>query len=196
MLKAVVFDLDRTLVDLAAARARFAAEHRATGAPTSGHRIQFCARVAAHSDVAEGLIRAAYERTIARHVQFHVGAATLVESLSSEYRLVVLSNGATRTQLAKARAALGDAIDHIERVLVSEEIGFHKPQRRAFELALEVSGTDADHTLFVGDDYERDIHPAGLLGAPTCHLDPTSSDHRPSTYRISSLQDLREVLRC
>ena len=48
-------------------------------------------------------------------------------------------------------------ISCFDLILISEEVGFSKPDRRIFELALNKLNVQPEETLFVGDDLEKDI---------------------------------------
>jgi putative hydrolase of the HAD superfamily len=76
-------------------------------------------------------------------------------------RVGVLTNGPSDLQRRKLRGS--GLLEEFDAVAISGELGFHKPDPRAFERALELLGTRADETAMVGDDLENDI--AGALGA-------------------------------
>jgi putative hydrolase of the HAD superfamily len=90
------------------------------------------------------------------------GAAEAVAELRSlGLRLGVLTNGSRGTQRRKLEIiGLEDAVD---AVCTSEEIGFHKPDPRAFAVTAEAIGTPPERTAMVGDNVSADI--AGALGA-------------------------------
>jgi len=76
-------------------------------------------------------------------------------------RVGVLTNGPSELQRRKLRAS--GLLDEFDAVAISGELGAHKPERRAFELALELLGTRAEETAMVGDDLVNDI--GGALAA-------------------------------
>ena len=76
-------------------------------------------------------------------------------------RVGVLTNGPSALQRRKLRAS--GLIDEFDAIAISGELGVHKPDPRAFQLALELLGTRPEETAMVGDDLENDI--AGALGA-------------------------------
>nr|GGG78894.1 hypothetical protein GCM10011398_25270 [Virgibacillus oceani] len=47
--------------------------------------------------------------------------------------------------------------DCFDVIIISEEAGVSKPDKRIFELALNKLHVQAEDTLFVGDDIEKDI---------------------------------------
>jgi putative hydrolase of the HAD superfamily len=77
------------------------------------------------------------------------------------FRLGVVTNGDGGQQQAKLTAlGLGSAL---EVVVCSGDVGFAKPDRRIFEVAADRLGLSLDHCLFVGD--RRDSDALGALGA-------------------------------
>lgn len=76
-------------------------------------------------------------------------------------RVGVLTNGPSELQRRKLRAS--GLLDEFDAVAISGELGAHKPDRRAFELALELLGTRAEETAMVGDDLVNDV--GGALAA-------------------------------
>lgn len=47
--------------------------------------------------------------------------------------------------------------EYFDTIIISEEVGFSKPDKRIFELALKKLNVQPENTLFVGDDLEKDI---------------------------------------
>lgn len=90
------------------------------------------------------------------------GALELLTWLKENgYRTGILSNGFVEVQHRKLRSA---AIAHmIDCVVLSDEIGVNKPDRRLYDYALGKSGATADGSLLVGDNPLTDI--AGAVNA-------------------------------
>jgi putative hydrolase of the HAD superfamily len=78
-----------------------------------------------------------------------------LERLSSSYALAVITNGPSDVQRSKLQ------ISGLERffstVVISGELGYAKPDERAFAAALRGIGAGADEVVMVGDHVERDI---------------------------------------
>lgn len=88
---------------------------------------------------------------------FSVDQSTLsiVNTLKMHVKVAIVTNGSTHRQKAKiANTNLNDCFDTI---IISEEVGFWKPNSRIFELALNKLHVQPEETLFVGDDIEKDI---------------------------------------
>jgi putative hydrolase of the HAD superfamily len=87
---------------------------------------------------------------------------TLETLLALDYNLVLLTNGDSRIQRQKiARFGLEK---YFRDILIEEELGFGKPDERAFYGAMQKTGTLPEETVMVGDNYEWEMAPALRLG--------------------------------
>lgn len=98
-------------------------------------------------------------------------AAGRLPSWARVTRLRVLSNH--RARWMEGHLERLGLRDHFERVLVSEAIGYAKPEVEAFEVALADAGVPRDQVLFV-DDKQRNVVVARELGLQAVWADPTS----------------------
>lgn len=190
MTKAVLFDLDETLLDrstsllafledqharmhavlgstdLAAWQARFLAldargsVHKSVVYPT------LLAEFGGHADAAPALL-ADYLENCCRHARPFDGMRELLLALRANgHRLGIVSNGETVFQ-QRHIAALG--LDElVDAVLVSQAEGLRKPDPRLFQLAATRLGVAPAHCLFVGDNPQADVlgaHAAGMRSA-------------------------------
>lgn len=92
-------------------------------------------------------------------------AAEILQALKSGYRLGLITNGKTEIQYGKIdRLGIRDLF---ECILVSEEVGVKKPDPRIFELALDRLRLRPDECVYVGDHPRNDIEGAGRVGMRT-----------------------------
>jgi putative hydrolase of the HAD superfamily len=90
------------------------------------------------------------------------GAFETLEMLSSRSRLALITNGESHKQRWKIeRFNLGS---FFEQIFIEEEMGFGKPDLRAYELALSVMNAKAHETWMIGDNLEWDIAAPQKLG--------------------------------
>jgi putative hydrolase of the HAD superfamily len=90
----------------------------------------------------------------------------VLERLARRSRLVLVSNGGSSSQRRKLdRAGLKHHFS--ERIVISEEVGWSKPDARIFRAALQMTSTAPEQALFVGDDPHRDIEGAAGAGLHT-----------------------------
>jgi len=219
-LRAVGFDLDDTLVVPDRTRAailREAAE--AVGGRSLADRIPREAYVEAHrhNQVAEtrepifeavledrapdtgvdpAELAAAYRDGTAAAIGPVPGAEELLAALRDRYRLGLLTNGPSVAQRDKLRE-LGWT-DAVDVAIVTGELGYPKPDRRAFAALCRELGTDPDETAYVGDHPEEDIAGAADAGLWTVHVIGEDEDPHPradASVRRSNLADeLPELL--
>ncbi|WML44540.1 HAD family hydrolase [Neobacillus sp. PS3-40] len=79
----------------------------------------------------------------------------IVNTIKVQAKIAIITNGSTQRQKAKIiNTKLNSCFDII---IISEEVGFSKPDKRIFELALNKLNVQPEAALFVGDDIEKDI---------------------------------------
>jgi putative hydrolase of the HAD superfamily len=84
-------------------------------------------------------------------------AASTLDSLAKRgYRLGVISNTSSRTQVFRTLEAYGIA-DRFECVVLSSVEGVRKPHPAIFETALKAMGSRAESAAYVGDTLSRDV---------------------------------------
>jgi putative hydrolase of the HAD superfamily len=85
------------------------------------------------------------------------------------WSLALLSNGGARTQRAKLAAA-GIASDRFVSVLISEELGLAKPDRRMFEAGLRTLACTPAEAIMIGDAPTHDMLGAAAVGVSGCWI--------------------------
>ncbi|MBQ6478224.1 MAG: HAD family hydrolase [Erysipelotrichaceae bacterium] len=118
----------------------------------------------------------------------------VLEKLKGKYKLGILSNGNPFSQHHKISQVKIE--DYFDTILVSGDLGIHKPDVKIFEYAAEQLGVRCEECLMVGDVFSSDILgaiKAGML--PVWILEDTE---RPALdyhgYRIEKLDQLFEIL--
>jgi putative hydrolase of the HAD superfamily len=89
------------------------------------------------------------------------GAEELIEILTGEYRLGLITNGWEQVQERKVSRL--PYVSQFQVVLISGVEGVRKPDREIFARALQRIGVEAEEAVFVGDNPESDV--AGARGA-------------------------------
>ena len=215
MIKAVLFDLDETLlVRKAAIRAFIADQHRRYVAVLEGiGRDRYVARFLALEDEGRTPKAVVYPQLAAElGLGAPIAADLLVEYQAIYPRYAVLSPGATETLVALRGRGLktgivtnGSAVVQngkidatglrplLDIVLVSEAEGLRKPDRRIFELALQRLNLTAHEVIFVGDNPAADVdgaRAAGLLAVWYHCTTGWPAELAPPAYTITALAEI------
>lgn len=79
----------------------------------------------------------------------------IVETIKMQVKVGIITNGTVQRQ--KAKIINTQLNSYFDDIIISEEVGYSKPDKRIFELALHQLHVQPEDTLFVGDDLEKDI---------------------------------------
>jgi putative hydrolase of the HAD superfamily len=124
------------------------------------------------------------------------GAEDLILKIKNEYKMLIITNGFWDVQ--KIRIGQSHIIGHFEELVVSEKVGFAKPDRRIFDFAFNAaSNPEKEDVLIIGDSLSSDIKGGSLYGIDTCWFnregDVNSGAIQP-TYEVKSFNELEELL--
>jgi len=106
-------------------------------------------------------------------------------------KLGLITNGSPHAQHSKIDKA--QIRDYFDAVIVSGEAGFHKPDKRIFELALSRLDAKAEHSWYVGDHPRNDIFGATSAGLNAIWLKgfmDWHSDLDEPEHQIDSLDEI------
>ena len=124
------------------------------------------------------------------------GARELLSRLSGKYLIGILTNGFTEAQYRKLHSTGLDR--HIQRMVISDEIGIQKPDPRIFRYAEEATGATTDSTLMIGDNPDNDIQGALNAGWHAIYFDckdkPFSSDSPLYLGRCRNLSEITSMI--
>lgn len=120
----------------------------------------------------------------------------IINKLSKDFRLVILTNGLTSVQ--KPRLTNSKIFKFIELHIISEEVGYSKPEPEIFQIVCQsLNYYDKSKLLMVGDNYSSDILGGINFGIDTCWINSNNSDDleivKP-TYQIKSLIEILKLL--
>jgi 2-haloacid dehalogenase len=138
----------------------------------------------------------AYLKYLADCGELMEGAQQVLDALSSKYHFAILTNGLQSVQ--RNRLARSPIQHHIAALIISEEIGFAKPERGFFDATFARLGNPPkEQTLMIGDSLTSDIQGASDYGIDTCWYNPERQP-RPAnpviTYEITHLRELIALL--
>lgn len=120
-------------------------------------------------------------------------AKELLAYLQPKYRLSLLSNGFSEVQYRKINHShLGRFFD---RIILSEDVGFQKPDKRFFDFALKQNRIQAHEAIMVGDNPETDIAGAQNSGIDQILYQPnTGKTDIQATFTVKSLEEITKIL--
>lgn len=124
------------------------------------------------------------------------GARELIDHLhESGYKIGVLSNGFTEVQYSKLRSS--GIAESIDLVVLSDDIGVNKPDRRLFDYAAKMAHTVAERCVMVGDNPATDIEGAAGAGWHTIYFnrDSAQADKLPANaVMVTDLHSVADLL--
>ena len=125
------------------------------------------------------------------------GADEVVEDLSRDHGLALATNGIAEVQ--RSRFSASSIKPHFSALVISEEVGFAKPDTGFFsELFSQIGDPAKAEVLIVGDSLSSDIAGGEGFGIDTCWFNPSGESNESSvtpTYVISNLSEILEIVR-
>ena len=115
------------------------------------------------------------------------GVADVLTDLKNRYQIGLVSNGNTYPE----RIGLTDIFSF---VLLAQECGFAKPDRRIFEIALSKCGGEAEQAIHIGDSLQHDILGANRCGIRSVWLNQHGALNETGVAPDYEISDLRELL--
>lgn len=117
----------------------------------------------------------------------------VLENLSKKYDLHIITNGFKEAQVVKMQTC--DLDKYFKEIIISEEVGFNKPDKRIFDYALEKTNATISDSIMIGDDMESDIIGAKNAGINQILFNPHQTPHTEEvTYEIKDLDELLFIL--
>lgn len=126
------------------------------------------------------------------------GAIELLSLVSNDSLIAILSNGFLNTQYKKLKAE--GIWRYVQRMIISEEIGIQKPDRRLFEYALAETGAALEDAILVGDNPDADIAGAIRAGWKAVYVDrkgkplPDDVVQSPKVLKVERLADVPDAI--
>ena len=134
------------------------------------------------------------EERRARHETFE-DAAPVLDALRGDYRLALVTNGASCLQREKFEAS--GLVDRFDAVVVSGELRSAKPDPAVYARALEAVGARPGDAVMVGDSLRNDVDgpiAAGLRGIWLNRAGESRPADREDLVEIADLHALPDAL--
>ncbi|MER0122309.1 HAD family hydrolase [Streptococcus sp. ZJ93] len=209
MIRWIFFDVGSTLVDETVSYQRFANECalvlRGHGKQVSA--TEFLGKMQEMAALGEAPIRGAWSwyglsaslRPRWKHIDeiLYPDVIPTLTYLSQFYHLGIIAN---QGRGLEERLEVFGIRYFFDRIVCSEEIGYKKPDRVIFDIALADANCRAEDAIYIGDRMDNDILPAKAVGMRTVHILQGMGPHccqnttLESDITIEKLSDLIELL--
>ncbi len=136
-----------------------------------------------------------------KQVELYPGAKKLLESLTKDYQLAILSSSSKDVLLnGLAHNGLTQIFDV---VLSGEDVQNHKPHPEVIEKGIELLGGDKNHAVMIGDSRKdlgaaQNAHVDSILVYPQSHKTFYSLEELKTlnpTHVVSSVADVEAIIR-
>lgn len=119
------------------------------------------------------------------------GTIDILEYLKPKYTLHLITNGFKEAQDLKIENCNLDP--YFVNILISEELGVHKPHIGIFEIAQKLSNTVPQECVMIGDSFESDIEGALNAGWKAIYFNNFKelTDTQKSVKFINELSELK-----
>ncbi len=137
-----------------------------------------------------------YAKHLSSAIYYFEGAESTLHQLSSTYQMVLITNGLAEIQ--RPRLEKSSLLPCFDEVIISGEIGYTKPDRKFFKIAMEKCQYPAPkETLVIGDNLHADIRGGKQMGMLTAWFNPDGlekdEDVQPD-YEFNHWNQLNAIL--
>lgn len=126
---------------------------------------------------------------------FEPFAKEVVEKLSKKYKLGVITNGLSDSQ--RKRLEVCGIHRYFHSVIISDEVGYYKPEPQIFDLSLTELEVENHEVLFIGDSLSDDLEGAKNAEIDFCLYNKGNKSlpsNREPKYIINHLGELIDIL--
>lgn len=139
-------------------------------------------------------VNALYFDNLSSVVFFIPNSREVLNELKKKYKIYLITNGVKRVQ-EKRLSLLGDFRDIFDKVFISEEIEFTKPDIRFSEYVLNDIKISKEECLIIGDSLSSDMMLGINSSIDTCWFNPKNKKCELNVnYIINDLNDLLKLL--
>ena len=121
------------------------------------------------------------------------GAIELLEKLSGQFRMHIITNGFNEVQGTKIRTS--GLQPYFEHIITSERAGSKKPSSSIFQFAIDLTDSSVNSSLMIGDNLHTDMKGARDFGMDQVFFNPENKHHNDQvTFEIQRLEQLLDLL--
>ena len=135
-----------------------------------------------------------YLRILSTQAEFMPGAEEMLKKVSTDFRLGIITNGFADVQYPRlAKSSISGMFDKIS---VSEESGFSKPDAGIFDYTFDLYNIDdKNETLIIGDNLQSDIKGGNDYGIDTCWYNPFNLQNDSGITPTFEVQNWNQFLK-
>ena len=123
-------------------------------------------------------------------------AEKLCKYLHSKYKVGIVTNGIKEVQ--HSRIENSAIAKYIDKIIISDEVGVNKPDKRIFEYAMNyLEIMDKSEVIMIGDSLGADIKGGQNAGIDTCWVNLRNNVNDTGIvpkYEVRKLEELFEIL--
>ncbi len=120
------------------------------------------------------------------------GARELLDYLKTKnYKLGIISNGFREVQYRKMQSS--NISNYFDAIVLSDDIGVNKPDKRIFDYAVGIAGTSASKSLIIGDNPNADISGALNAGWHAIYFNQNSINKDPAPPGAIEVTKLKAI---
>ena len=130
-----------------------------------------------------------YVRITPTKTNLFAGTEKVLAYLQNKYTLHIISNGFKESTLTKMSVCKLNP--YFRNVIISEDVGVNKPDRRIFEYALDKAKASKEESIMIGDSLEADIRGALDFGIRAIYFNPLRAQKPEDiAWEINHLEEL------
>ena len=120
------------------------------------------------------------------------GAPAFCRQVSAAMPIYLVTNGIARVQ--HSRFDSSELRPYFTQILISEEVGFAKPDPRMLWQALQLAGVQPQQAVLLGDSVSADIQSARSAGIDSILLTAAPDDTQGATYAVQTLEQAQRLI--
>ena len=139
---------------------------------------------------------ALYLKNLSEQAALLPGVMKLLDQLAGNYKMVIITNGLSEVQ--KERFKRFPQLSLFEKVFISEEIGYKKPDPAFFQHVFDHIGNPSkNEALVIGDSLGSDMRGANNFGLDACWVNPKGAEVPEDLvikYQVKSVSEITGFL--
>lgn len=144
------------------------------------------------SDETIHLLAEEYIHYLPQYNYLFEGTIELLNYLKPKYKLHIITNGFNQIQFNKLKNS--NIAHYFETVTNSENAGFKKPNPQIFHYALEISKSNKESSVMIGDNFEADIEGALNVGIDAIMFNEHNIEVAEDIKQVNNLLALKNYL--